>query len=268
MVLRNSTLVLNSKDRDNTSQPTNNFFITLARPVFNVVKAEFRYFFLENGIWNIDAEANTFTITLTQISPPSTGTQVITLLPGYYSQVALCNQIQTQIDNFVAGAITSVEITPSGSLRLASTGYSFTLDFTTNSNSSATATILGFDPVLPITSAPVGAEQVITSPLEVSIASYPYIYLQSSKLQNQLITSTGLSAFAIVPMTSSLQGIGNTDVALGTTYDGGSYPLDASYFNQPTTLDRIDIRLVDDRGVLLDTRGNDVTIVLRIIHTV
>jgi hypothetical protein len=68
-------------------------------------------------------------------------------------------------------------------------------------------------------------------------------------------------------MTSSLQGIGNTDVALGTTYDGGSYPLDASYFNQPTTLDRIDIRLVDDRGVLLDTRGNDVTIVLRIIHT-
>ena len=268
MVLRNSTLVLNSKDRDNTSQPTNNFFITLARPVFNVVKAEFRYFFLENGIWNIDADANTFSITLNQISPPSTGTQIITLIPGYYSQVALCNQIQAQIDGFVAGAITSVEITPSGSLRLASTGYTFTLDFTTSSNRGALATILGFDPLIPITSSSVGGEEVVVSPNEVSIATYPYIYLQSSKLQNQLITSTGLSAFALVPMTSSLQGIGNTDVALGTTYDAGSYPLDASYFSQPMTLDRIDIRLVDDRGVLLDTRGNDVAIVLRLAHSV
>jgi len=51
-------------------------------------------------------------------------------------------------------------------------------------------------------------------------------------------------------------------------FRSGAYPMDASYFNQPVTLDRIDIRLVDDRGELLDTRSNDVTIVLRIAHTV
>lgn len=273
MVLRNSTLVLNSKDRDVPSDDTNDFFITLARPVFNVVKAEFRYFFLENGIWNIDDQGNQFLFTLTEIGTGNPFTTTIVIPPGYYSQIALCNAIQLQCDDLVDGAISIVEVTSSGNLLfLASnqgaTTYSITISFDpTIPEQVVTANILGFNTGT-YNSTPTASGEALQSQNEVSIATYPYIYLQSSKLQNQLLTSSPLSAFALVPMTSSLQGIGNTDVSLGTTYDAGSYPMDASYFNQPVTLDRIDIRLVDDRGELLDTRGNDVTIVLRLAHTV
>jgi hypothetical protein len=269
MVLRNSTLVLNSKDRDVATDPTNDFSITLARPVFNVVKAEFRYFFLENGIWNIDDQGNQFELDITQISTGGTQSTTIVIPPGYYSQVALCNAIQIQCDELVSGAITVVEITSSGTLYFQSgLLYRFRVAFDPNSpEQTTTAGILGFN-TGGFNSVPISGGQSLVGQNEVSIATYPYIFLQSSKLQNQLLTSTSLSAFALVPMTSSLQGIGNTDVALGTTYDGGSYPLDASYFTQPITLDRIDIRLVDDRGVLLDTRGNDVAIVVRLAHTV
>jgi hypothetical protein len=268
MVLRNSTLVLNSKDRDVPTDPTNNFSITLARPVFNVVKAEFRYFFLENGIWNIDSEGNEFELNLTEIDGGAETSGIIVIPPGYYSQVALCNAIQDQCNDLVDGAISVVEINPSGRLVFKSELYTFIVGFLLgNAVQQQTALLLGFD-FGSTPSVAVGAEQVVVGTREVSIASYPYIYLQSSKLQNQLLTSSTLSAFALVPMTSSLQGIGNTDVALGTTYDGGAYPLDASYFTQPITLDRIDIRLVDDRGVLIDTRQNDVSIVLRLAHTV
>ena len=250
------------------TDPTNDFSITLARPVFNVVKAEFRYFFLENGIWNIDSTGNEFGLNLTLISTGVSTNGIITIPPGYYSQVALCNMIQTQCDDLVNGAITVVEINPSGNIIFESQLYTFTLVFVGNVLvQNNTAQILGFT-AGSWSSSPSTTSQVVQGPNEVSISSYPYIYLQSSKLQNQLLTSSSLSAFAIVPMTSSLQGIGNTDVALGTTYDAGSYPLDASYFNQPVTLDRIDIRLVDDRGELLDTRNNDVTIVVRLAHTV
>jgi len=268
MVLRNSTLVLNSKDRDVPSDDTNDFSITLARPVFNVVKAEFRYFFLENGIWNIDSQGNEFDLRLTLISNGTITTGTVVIPPGYYSQIALCNAIQDQCDLVISGAITVVEISPSGNLILKSTLYNFQVSFLVgNEVAEATSVILGFTPGQWNSATTLGS-QTLESPNEVSISSYPYIYLQSSKLQNQLLTSSPLSAFALVPMTSSLQGIGNTDVALGTTYDAGAYPMDASYFNQPVTLDRIDIRLVDDRGELLDTRSNDVTIVLRIAHTV
>jgi len=268
MVLRNSTLVLNSKDRDVATDPTNNFSITLARPVFNVVKAEFRYFFLENGIWNIDSEGNQFQISFTEIATGTTTSGSVFIPPGYYSQIALCNAIQQQLDDVVNGGMDGVEINASGRLVFQSTLYTFIVGFIFgNPIQETTAGLLGFD-VGSWSSAPTGAGEVVQSQNEVSIASYPYIFLQSSKLQNQLLTSSTLSAFAIVPMTSSLQGIGNTDVSLGTTYDAGSYPLDASYFTQPITLDRVDIRLVDDRGVLLDTRGNDVSIVVRLAHTV
>ena len=268
MVLRNSTLVLNSKDRDVSTDPTNDFSITLARPVFNVVKAEFRYFFLENGIWNIDSEGNQFELEITEISSGDPFLTTVIIPPGYYSQIALCNAIQDQCDDLVNNAITVVEITSSGRLFIQSAvAYSFKITFNPIPAQLNTATLLGFEEGA-YNSIPVSGGQTILSPYEVSIASYPYIYLQSSKLQNQLLTSTSLSAFALVPMTSSLQGIGNTDVALGTTYDAGSYPLDASYFTQPITLDRIDIRIVDDRGVLIDTRNNDVSIVVRLAHTV
>jgi hypothetical protein len=269
MVLRNSTLVLNSKDRDVASDDTNNFSITLARPVFNVVKAEFRYFFLENGIWNIDSTANEVQVTLTLISTGVATNTTIAIPQGYYSQASLCNAIQDEFNLFLPGAITEVSIVSSGNLLLRSTLYTISVFFDINdTNQNLTAEILGFLPGVTYNSVTLLGTQVLQSPLEVSISAYPYIYLQSSKLQNQLLTSSSLSAFAIVPMTSSLQGVGNADVALGTTYDAGSYPLDASYFNQPVTLDRVDIRLVDDRGELLDTRSNNVTIVLRLAHTV
>ena len=268
VVLRNSTLVLNSKDRDVSTDPTNNFNLTLARPVFNVVKAELRYFFLQNGIWNLDGTRNQFEVTFTLIASPFTvTTQLVVIPPGYYSQQGFITALQNAFDEVLSGAITSVDINDSNNLVLTSTAYDFTLTFILSTLPSA-ANALGFTPGTNNPSSTVAGEQILVSPFEVNIAPLPYLYLQSSKLQNNLVTSSGLSAFALVPLTGNLQGVGNADVALGTTYDAGQYSLDASYFTQPITLDRIDIRIVDPTGNPVDTRSNDITIVLRIITSV
>lgn len=268
MVLRNSTLVLNSKDRDVLTDNTNNFYITLARPVFNVVKAEFRYFFLENGIWNVDSTGNEFNVLLAPFGGGSgTYSGLITIPPGYYSSVGLTNALQTQFDDLHTGAVDIVEVSPSNTIVIKSTTHSIQVSFGIAGVGAVCAKLLGF-PTGISNSTLVGSQHILESPYEVSLSAYPYIYLQSSKLQNQLLTSSGLNAFAVVPMTTSLQGIGNSDVALGATYDAGAYPMDASYFTQPITLDRIDIRLVDDRGNPLDTRSNDVAIVVKLASTV
>lgn len=271
MPLRNSTLILSSKDRDTPSiSPTNNFWITLNKPVFNVVKAEFRLFFMENGLYNITSENNSFAVVWTLLAAPfTTISATITIPPGYYTETALAQAIQDDANTYGTNLWTAVDANEDNTITFKSVLYKYSITI----NSAAVANTFGFVNTgtyasVPYSDAQIPGEQRITTPGEIQIVSYPYILLQSSKLQNQVISSRGVSAFAVVPMTTGLQPLGAGDSAIGTTYDAGSYPLDASYFNQPQTLDRVDIRVVDEDGNIVDTRGNDISIVLRIVHSV
>jgi len=107
---------------------------------------------------------------------------------------------------------------------------------------------------------------MVSSPYQTTIDIYNYILIQSQKLGSRVVSTTGINAFCIIPMSGQ-----NTQVAAQTgqfSYDGGNFTLDASYFDFPRRLDVIDIRIADSTGALLDIGQNTVTLVIRIIQSV
>lgn len=106
----------------------------------------------------------------------------------------------------------------------------------------------------------------VYSPYQTTIDIYNYILIQSQKLGSRVVSTTGINAFCIIPMSGQ-----NTQVAAQTgqfSYDGGNFTLDANYFDFPRRLDVIDIRLADSTGALLDVGQNTITLVIRIIQSV
>lgn len=106
----------------------------------------------------------------------------------------------------------------------------------------------------------------LSSPYVSVIDVYNYILIQSQKLGSRVMSTTGIEAYCIVPMSGN-----NTQIASQTgqfCYDGGNYSLDSAYFDTPRRLDVIDIRLADSTGALLDIGENTISIVIRIIQSV
>ena len=106
----------------------------------------------------------------------------------------------------------------------------------------------------------------VTAPYQSTIDIYNYILIQSQKLGSRVVSTTGINAYCIIPMSGQ-----NTQVASQTgqfSYDGGNFTLDANYFDFPRRLDTIDIRLADSTGALLDIGENTITLVIRIIQSV
>ena len=106
----------------------------------------------------------------------------------------------------------------------------------------------------------------VNAPYTSTIDIYNYILIQSQKLGSRVVSTTGINAYCIIPMSGQ-----NTQVASQTgqfSYDGGNFTLDASYFDFPRRLDVIDIRLADSTGALLDVGQNTITLVIRIIQSV
>jgi hypothetical protein len=107
---------------------------------------------------------------------------------------------------------------------------------------------------------------MVNAPFQSTIDIYNYILIQSQKLGSRVVSTTGVNAHCIIPMSGL-----NTQVASQTgqfSYDGGNFTLDANYFDFPRRLDVIDIRLADSSGALLDIGQNTVTLVIRIIQSV
>jgi hypothetical protein len=253
MPLRTTTLVLNSRDRDQVSQPTNNYTITLNTPVFNVVKVDLRFFYMSNGLFNIDTGTNTFSVRGTSITIP----------PGFYTEVDICSALATLLSGLNMLTPNPVTIDPAtNSLVLRFQTTAATVIVFPNA---PTSVLFGFGGVL---SNNLGSVNVATSPNEVQMSLDPYLYLQSSKLQNQLTTSSGFSAFAVVPAVSMPGNIAAGESSLGFSYDGTNSALDSSYFNNPITLDMIDVRICDSKGVLANTRQNNSTIILTLVQSV
>jgi hypothetical protein len=107
---------------------------------------------------------------------------------------------------------------------------------------------------------------MVNAPFQSTIDIYNYILIQSQKLGSRVVSTTGVNAHCIIPMSGL-----NTQVASQTgqfSYDGGNFTLDANYFDFPRRLDVIDIRLADSSGALLDIGQNTITLVIRIIQSV
>ena len=265
--------MLNSRDRDNSLDNSNSWKITLNRPIFNVVKADLRYFFLANGMFNIDINPPAGGVGIAGYAFTMGGVQVV-IPAGYYTETDLCNSIGNQLTGILWPMIPNAPGDPLGVVIDPATNiltFNFKTTYTTPGSlifpDTATSLIFGFQGQTNWPYDPT-ALSYLASPDEVQIALDPYIYLQSSKLQNQIITSSGINAFAVVPMSSMPAAIASGESSLGASYDTLATSLDSSYFQNPLTLDMIDIRVVDSRGRLANTRNNNLTIILTVVCVV
>jgi len=267
------TIVLNSRDRDNAADNSNSWKITLNRPVFNVVKADLRYFFLANGMFNIDINPPSGGVGIAGNAFIMGGVQVI-ISAGYYTETDLCNTIGNQLTSILWPMIPNTPGDPLGVVIDPATNiltFNFKTTYTTPGSlvfpDATTSILFGFSGNLTNAYDPT-TQTYLSSPDEVQISLDPYIYLQSSKLQNQVITSSGINAFAVVPMSSMPAAIASGESSLGASYDTLATSLDSSYFQNPQTLDMIDIRVVDSKGRLANTRNNNLTIILTVVCVV
>jgi len=284
MVLRQSQLLINSINRDSpATSSTSNFWITPVQPVFDVVKIELRAAIIEDGIYNVTTDNNRFGI-YTSLDD-FTAMVEIALPPAYYDPSTLANTLLNTINKALitpsGEAINNVSInTNTDVLYMESTSIGFILNFV-DPRFYGAAALLGFNPgnfynsstVLTsgglvavgigysgaIIKPTVGATNGIQSPKKITLKSYDYVLLQSSKLGNRITSAAGFGAFALIPLFAG----DNAPFISNTT----SF-IDATYFIQKTKLDRIDVNIVDATGLPVNLQGNNVSLLFDIVQDI
>lgn len=265
-------IVLFSDDRDDrTGSTSSDYEITLANSIDQVVKIELRAFICPMGIYNITELNNYFPFTFAWTAansgllnkPSSTSGSIsgtIYVIPGAYDPRAFAEAIADKINDFInyyIGAPLSgttnlrwieAEVDDDRKLVLSSldTGLTFTLGTypTAGNPSNLVATIVGSVP---------SGYYTLTTPNPIDLLFHDVIFIQSQALGNKLLSgegaSSGTNAFATIPL---------ADLAdpILVRFDN---TLDSTYFepvrNSSNNLRKIDIRITDVRGSILDLRG-------------
>ena len=302
MVLRQSQLLINSLNRDAfDTTTTSDFYITPAQPLFNVVKIELRAAIIEDGIYNVTTENNRFGIYSSFDSFGSV--HEVAFAPGYYDPNSLSAALQSAINNAIYTASGELMNNVSINVRynriyFESTESAFVLDFTdvryygaaallgfrSGNYYASKAVVLGGGAIKPV---PAGRKAVqtgassnqqeglesvgggpvpkpitfptngLTSPLAVTLQSYDYVMLQSQKLGNRITSAAGFAAFALIPL---FAGDNAPFVSNSTSF------IDSTYFIQKTVLDRIDVKIIDATGKVVDLQGNNVSLLFDIVQ--
>jgi len=270
MVLRQSQLLINSINRDSPqTSSTSNFWITPVMPVFDVVKIELRAAIIEDGIYNVTTDNNRFGL-YTSLDGFNMMTE-IAIPPAYYDPSTLAKTILNTINKSIN---TNTDV-----LYIESTSLGFILNFV-DTRFWGAATLLGFNAgnfynsstVLTSGQQPVGlgytgqiqkpavgATNGLQSPSTITLRSYDYVLLQSSKLGNRITSAAGFGAFALIPLYAG----DNAPFISNTT----SF-IDSTYFIQKTKLDRIDIAIVDAQGLPVNLQGNNVSLLFDIVQDI
>ena len=264
-------IVLFSDDRDDrTGSSSSDYEITLANSIDQVVKIELRAFICPMGIYNITELNNFFTFTfawtaansglLNKPSDKGSTSGTIYVIPGAYDPRAFAEAIADKINDFInyyIGAPLSgtsnlrwmeAEVDDDRKLVLSSldTGLTFTFGtyLTAGNTTNLAATIVGSSPT---------GYYTLTTAQSIDLIFQDVIFIQSQALGNKLLSgegaSSGTNAFATIPL---------ADLAdpILVRFDN---TLDSTYFepvrNSSNNLRKIDIRITDVRGSILDLRG-------------
>ena len=278
------TVIINSQFRESGS--TNDFKWRFQERVENVRYAELRYFVLENGVYNVDSSNDTFYLSeQTNGSGGYTFFNTIVLPHGYYddqtfpSTIGLCMTSASLVSG--CQNLYFVQISTTGEMYLSSnqSGKDFAIGFNNGIGGAypGTADIMGFT----YSTNPTAYESInsglyltIVGQKPTYIANFDYLLIQSQKLGNDIsfyaasrnaiisgsdapLQPSATSCFAFVPNTTS-----NTGVA--SLIFNNQRPPQISTLKFPYSLDYIDITIVDKLGNLIDTRGNNVSLVLEL----
>jgi hypothetical protein len=288
------TIIINSQFRE--SGNTNQFTWRFQERIENIRHAELRYFVLENGVYNVNDDNNTFYLYEDYTSGQWTNIGAVVIPTGSYDDLTFASTVglcMTALSVFSGNSNAYlVQINSTGNLVISAqaltgnTPVSFGIGFyltTINSDYPATARLMGFEPSLDTPDVPSYATNIapnnalfftIVSPNPTYLANYDYFLVQSQKLGNDISFYGSPQGLAIVGGDVQLRGSATSCFAfipnITPTSDitslifNNQRPPQISTLKYPYSLDYVDIALVDKNGKLVDTRGNNITLVIEL----
>jgi hypothetical protein len=283
------TIVINSQFRE--SGDTNSFTWRFQERVENIRHAELRYFILENGVYNVDSTNDTFYLSE---QPAPGGSYVKNLMPvviphGYYDDQTFAATIGLCMTASSYGGggnqLYLVQIDTTGKLVISTSlgskdfaiGFVSTASPITAVSYPLTASLMGFT----FNTNPYAYESVssglyltITSTEATYLANFDYLLVQSQKLGNdisfyaagsQVVVSgsdaplrpSATACYAFIPNITATNNV-------SSLIFNNQRPPQISTLKYPYSLDYVDISLVDKLGALVDTRGNNVSLVIEL----
>lgn len=255
-----TTLLINSALRANkTSTKTTDFIYSFPQKVQNVVHANLLSAVIENGVYNVDATNQSFTITFGGGVPTN-----LTIPTGYYDDTtfvaiigSLLNGSSTLLTSSGATTTFFVEISNMGILTIindASHDWSITF------GNLPTAKLLGFPsvgPFSPITTAPNGPYS-IAGISKIKLSNYDMLLIGSDRLGNEIASRDNFSAYW-----SILNGNQLTN-STTITYINYRPPTLEVAWEAPRDIDWVDIRLTDLYGKIVDIGTNNIQLVVEL----
>jgi len=275
------TIIINSTYRESGTDA--NFSWRFQERIEGIRHAELRYFVLENGVYNITDQNNTFWWYegwngstwqhITQVSIPidqyDTNTFVSTL-----------GLLLTAVSTATVNNLYLCQLNSDGRLSISttSTGTDFGIAFTNGIISYPnTAKLLGFtyNTGEPAHSTLVSLlYKTLVAQEAINITGFDYVLVRSQKLGNDISfygyggglqgltegapnRGSATSCFCFVPNITPTQNIGSL------IYDNQRPPM-ITTLKYPYSLDYVDITLVDKNGFEVDTRGYPVTLVIEL----
>jgi hypothetical protein len=282
------TVVINSQFRE--SGASNAFTWRFQERVESIRHAEVRYFILENGVYNVTEDNNTFYLSEGSVSGSWTRDNMEIVIPtGFYDDSTLTSTIglcMTAASFGSGGAnLYLVEQQSTGFLQFSCGINAGSTDFAISffngiTSQLLTAQLLGFTETTieyAYTSAGSGLFNTVISDLPTTLANFDYLLIQSQRLGNDIsfyangnapaignqlvlpdarLRPSPTNCFAFIPNTSTSR---NSSLIFNN-----QRPPQISTLKYPFTLDYIDIAIVDKLGNAVDLRGNNITLVIEL----
>ena len=258
--LGRTTLLINSKYRVNPNgTPTSNFIYRFKQKVENVVHINLLQCVIENGVYNIATNNQTFTFTQNVSTTPTI--TVITIPTNYYDDETLMFQIAALLnDACILTNSTGVkslffaDITSQGYFNLwcdTSNDWSLTFDTVDSPNTGLLLGFPGSGPYKPIFGSLNGPFYIARPANPMKLSNYDSILIQSDRLGNEIASNQGFSAFFSIPNGNWLK------ASTTITYDNVRPPVLDVKMATPRDIEWVDIRVIDNDGNELDLAGND-----------
>jgi hypothetical protein len=227
--------------------------------VQNVVHVNLLSAVIENGVYNVDATNQSFSVTFAGGSPVP-----LTIPTGYYDDTgfvsilgSLLNSVSTLLTSGGTPTTFFVEISNMGILTIINDASN---DWNITFGNLPTAKLLGFNTIGPFTSlstAPNGPYS-ITGVSKIKLSNYDMLLVGSDRLGNDIASRDNFSSWW-----SILNGNQLTN-STTITYINYRPPTFEIAWGTPRDIEWVDIRITDLAGKIIDIGTNDIQLVVEL----
>jgi hypothetical protein len=277
------TIIINSTYRE--SGTDSNFLWRFQERIENIRHAELRYFVLENGVYNVTDNNNTFWWYEGWNGSTWAHITQVTIPADQYDTNTFVSTLGLLLTAVSLGTVTNIylcQLNSQGVLTIStsSTGTDFGIAFTDGLlNFPDTAKLMGFKYTTDEPSSSTLLSflyKTIVADEPINIVGFDYVLIRSQKLGNDIsfygygggnavtqfnsgnpVRGSATSCFCFIPNITPTANIGSL------IYDNQRPPM-ITTLKYPYSLDYVDIVLVDKNGFEVDTRNYPVTLVIEL----